>query len=177
MAFVCSLLEDEDFAELFREGRSFAAKSVIGYDDVDPLMYSIHLSLDMVPGGKYELRYCIEVYDGEHESFEYLWSGAETSFIGKEFRPRVLDCLLGLVRQVVSTASPLEMFICAGDAGIQKAMHKHVLVAKVCEDLGYHVHTFDQYEGQRVWLMERASQRGRRCDASAEDDFASGRED
>jgi len=161
MAFVCSLLEDEDFAELFREGNSFMAKSVVGYDDVFPLMYYIAVFLDVVPGGLYELRCCVEVYNGETEDWQYLWSGAETSFISKDVRPRVLDCLLGLVQQIVSRASPKEMFMCTSDANIPKATRKHVLVAKICEELGYHVRVADQYEGQRVWHMEQTEQRSR----------------
>jgi hypothetical protein len=160
MAFVCTLLEDEDHFRVHKEGdetgRSAVARTVIGYDDVPEVIYYASVMIDVLPGGNdMELRFCIDEYDGQTNTFFAWWRGNETTFIGKEHRKLVLSAIVNLASHLVSTMRPEVVLMVANDASVTKAGRKHFLIAKMCERLGYKIKTFDAYNGQRVWRMVR----------------------
>lgn len=154
MAFICTLVDTEDYVNVRRDGNSYQVSSQVGYDDGSEKIYYIVIALDVVPGWDCELRYWLDEYDGELESFYTYWDGFEVAqFIGKDDRKKILGSLLSLVRHLVTLTRPPVVMMCTKDEE-PAPMRKHVLVAQAIGSCGYNIQTFDSYFGQRVWRME-----------------------
>lgn len=159
MAFVCVLLPDEDHFRVFREvnatGSAHMARTVIGYDDIEPILYYAVVMLDPLPGeDRLELRFWIEDFDSETEAFYPRWSGKETRFIQKEYRPRVLVAILNLAQSLITSVKPPSITMVSNDSEVQKSQAKHILIANMCQGLGYKIRAFDHYHGRKVWCMD-----------------------
>lgn len=155
MAFVCALVDENDYINADRSGNSWVISTIVGYDDSDDAVYYLIVLMDVIPGGQHELRFCIDVYHGETDRTTTLWSAEDVAkIIGKDDRKKVLAALLKIVQQLVIVVRPIE-FVMNTAVGPEKAEAKHVALGTVFEHCGYKVNVFDSYKGRRLWRMKR----------------------
>jgi hypothetical protein len=114
--------------------------------------------LDPVPGEeRLELHFWIEDYDGVTEATYPRWSGRDTPFIQKMYRPRVLASIANLTQHLVEWVKPPSIMMISNDADVRKSLAKHNLIANVCQSLGYNIRSFEQYHGRWIWCMDLQS--------------------
>ena len=159
MAYV-NLLSNSDFAfELLEFGTSLLIQAVIGCDDAVDISYSLHISLDVLPGGsEHELRFCLNEYDGSTDSdFSYFSAKDAAMKIPQRYKSITRACLLHGIETLITKGQPAMVFLCTYDRyAPPKANRKFALIAELFERKGYEVRTADPYNGQRVWWMIRS---------------------
>ena len=158
MAFV-NLLIDHEFAfEMLERDANYCVRTLIGYDDVEDVSYSLYVTLDEMPGGvEKELRFFILEYDGATGS-EFLYFNAKDLGvkIPRHDRSPIRACLLRAIKNLIDLVKPDKVFVCATDTyAPPKADRKFVLIAELFESCGYEAKAADPYYGQRVWWMTR----------------------
>lgn len=158
MAFVCTLTGDGFNVDVAQRGSSRIVIARIGVDDENDTIYSVLVGLDVGGGGLIELVFCILAASsgGDEEPTEY-WSGTETaSFIRGDDRVAVLNTILTCVGELVRSVQPPHIYMNTIDTHIpERALLKHILIARVVEECGYDVKMPDAFHGQYNWYMER----------------------
>lgn len=98
----------------------------------------------------------VEVNTDTDEERE-LWSGLDTRHIlSKGDRILIRTALLAGVEYFLNENKPVQVFCCTHDSELpEKALSKHVLVAKQFESCGYTVHRMERLLGKDSWWMER----------------------
>jgi hypothetical protein len=156
MAFVRTISPDDFQFETFKTGNAWLVVVSIGYDDGLDISYSLVVGLEPAAGGAVE--YFFQIVEAERETgVEYVyWSGKDTRFLKQDDRKIVLAALLTATSALLTSARPerVEMITHSPDLP-DKALVKHLSIARVFESCGYEVHTADPYHGKRVWWMER----------------------
>jgi len=158
LAFV-NLLFAQDFSfEVFKRDASVCIKTLIGFDDVEDVSYSLYVTLDELPGGNdHELRFFVSEYDGVTDG-EFLYFSAKDLAVKIPSQDRVFirACLLRAIENLIGLAEPDRVYLCSYDTyAPPKADVKFSLIGEVFESKGYEVKAADPYNGQRVWWMNR----------------------
>ncbi|MFG1260069.1 hypothetical protein V5F79_22335 [Xanthobacter flavus] len=158
MAFVCTLTGDSFNADVATRGSSRIVTARIGVDDERDIIYSVMVCLDPGGGGDMELVFAVVAADtaGREEPTEYL-SGIETaSLIRGADREIVLSAIIGCVGNLVRAVQPPRIYMCTYDTDLpDRAVRKHIRVARAIETCGYYVKYPDPFHGQHIWYMER----------------------
>lgn len=160
MAFVCTLTGHSFDVDVATRGSSRIVTARIGIDDVSDIIYSAMVCLDPGGGGDMELVFAVTAAysNGTGEPEQFL-SGTETaSFIHGDDRERVLAAIILCVENLVRAVQPSRIYMCTFDTDMpDRAIRKHIRVARAVETCGYNVKAPDQFRGQRIWYMERCS--------------------
>lgn len=157
MPFVCTTA---DFLpELINEDLVFP----IGYDDENPLYYSVLMGFSPMPGGDVEFYWVIIEADKETGEERALWSGLETKdIIGKAERILVRTAVLSGIEYLLERVKPNRVFCCTHDSDLpRKALYKHSLVAAQFKLGGYSVSDQPEMLGKQSWWAELPDVTGR----------------
>jgi hypothetical protein len=158
MAFVRVIEDEHSQIEVFHKGNAWAVIIDIGYDDVEPLTYSLVVGLEPMGGGAIEYYFQVVEANLQTEHERTYWVGKDTAFIESDDRAIILRALLAATRALLDNARPERVEVVTYESNPpEKALVKHLLIGRVFEDCGYAVHTADPYHGKRVWWMERTS--------------------
>ncbi|WP_428988856.1 hypothetical protein [Methylocapsa aurea] len=117
MAFVRIIQEDQFQADTFRNGAAWAVVVNIGFDDTEPLNYSLIVGLDLMGAGAIEYYFHIVEANSETEDEYIYWSGRDTaSFIPSDDRVVILGALLTATHVLLEQARPERVEVVTHDA-------------------------------------------------------------
>lgn len=157
MSFVCTLTAEFTPPLVEVRGSSHLVLCPIGYHLHENKSYFLMVTLDVLPGGLYELAFCLVEYDGDVDSEYQYWNSSEVQpLIPRQDRSAIRSILGAVTRYLLDSVKPEEVTMCTSEAHLpQKALIKYGLVCEVFADCGYVVSNYDEYHGQRVWRMVR----------------------
>lgn len=157
-----STIQHDWHAEAFRRGNAYQVLVNVGYDDALQQTYSISVGLEPQPGGGMEYYFCFIVADEIKRTEQVCWCGLDSQdILPKEQRGAVLRAILHATRLLISQVNPAIVNWCTWDANPpDKALRKHILIARVFELLGYEIGHPDAYHGKHIWWAERLNPPG-----------------
>ncbi|MGW9332696.1 hypothetical protein [Bosea sp. NPDC055594] len=127
----------------------------IGYDDVQPISYSVVVSFVPAPGELEFIFYIAADSEIESEVRQY-WCGKETPFIQGPNRKSVLEAVANAARALVLRCNPKKFFMITYGADLpQRALVKSELLCNVFTLCGYRVSDTFEYHGKICWTLER----------------------
>src|ERR1700694_917788 len=149
------LLIDENGwrADVFRRGGAYLVIVNFGYDPLTDHTYSAMVGLEPLPGGGMEHFFCVIDADNVNGTETTYHSGLHTTvLLDKAARRVVLDLVLMATKSRLDEAQPdsVQRFTWGAHAP-DKAIVKHLAVARVIETCGYTARTSDTYHGRHVW--------------------------
>jgi len=157
MVFIRTLQSGDIHSEcrLYENGSEKLVIVGIGYDDQEPLNYTLVAGFSPMAGG--DMEYFFHVVEANEETGEAYphYSGKDTRFLKGDDRQAVLEALLAATRCLLDSRLPKRVFRITYDENPpDKALGKHYLVAQVFEEYGYKVTIADPWHGHRAWWME-----------------------
>jgi|ERR1700722_19902776 hypothetical protein len=129
----------------------------IGYDDVAPRSYSLLIAFDRTGGGDEEFFFCMIEANHDDNTETRYWSGLDVArFAPEADRKLIRTTLLAGTELLLRHKAPQRVFCCTHDSHLpEKALTKHLLVARIFETCGYIVEAQPLFLGKYSWWMER----------------------
>jgi len=150
MSFVCTA---GDFPPEVVNGQVIVP---VGYDDSEPLNYSILMGFEPMAGGDSEFYWFIACANTDTGEVTEYWSGLET----KGLFERVCRIMIRLnaitaLEALLAQNKPAKVFCCTHDSDApEKSLYKHMLIAGTFETCGYEVVRQPSMLGKESWWME-----------------------
>jgi hypothetical protein len=142
--------------EVLRREFGVLFSRLVGFDDIEDRHYSVVVTLDVMPGGDYELSFFLEEFDSTTGGVSQYWRASDVArFIPAKERKVILAVVLRLVTAAVQLLLPPRIYMCSrGDDPDERAVRKYILIARAIEMCGYRVHMPDRYHDQWIWWMD-----------------------
>ena len=102
--------------------------------------YALLIGLAPRADDVFEYYFCVVETDLVDLSERLYMSGHETKFIPKKIRPAVIESLLIGTRGLLELVKPVTIFKCCEFYLSDKALHKHLLIANLIQELRRHIH-------------------------------------
>lgn len=158
MAFVCTVSPDSMRADICRRGSEVLVNTPIGFDDTDPINYSLLVGLSPAPSAM-EYFFVILKIDGENYTEEQIWdSRLVGDFVSSADRALIKNLLLAVTARLLKTVEHDTFFMATYLPDLSnRALEKYHDLCHVFVNAGYKVTKADPYNGNLMWWAERES--------------------
>ena len=146
MAFVCTA---GDFPPEVINGELVIP---IGYDDQNPLSYSVLMGFSPTGGGESEFYWVIVQTNTAEDTETPFWSGLDTKGIfSQEDRILIRIAVQDAIAVLLGHTKPQRIFCCTHDSDLPQ---KALLIAAIFKMCGYEVLRQQLQLGKHSWWME-----------------------
>lgn len=161
---VCTLQDGKDIPVTVLTGEGeFIRRAPIGFDVDTGATYSVFVAFALIPGQAdipgYELIFHLIESQFNEEHIRPIWDGLESKaiFPNPADRRAILAIICMLVRDLIDAAGPGVVSMTTHSPNLpSKALEKYEQIAMVFVVKGYKAGQADPWNGQRIWMMQKA---------------------